>query len=148
MLWDILFLQLLLFWNDYLISSLIVIQAWVFFLTMWGKVLSSVPHKLSEFYKTLPSRSKQALLTLVSIDEYRAQGKKKALDLMSGTAHVFCWGMKVYVCCDKTFISSYFKGKTTNSFPKHKNFWPVNLKSNPNHLKNIRCKKATRNAPT
>lgn len=136
MLWDILFLQLLLFWKDYLIYSLIiVILAWVFFLTMWGKVLSSVPHKLSEFYKTLPSRSKQAFLTLVSIDKYRTQGKKKAPDLMSGTAHIFCRSMKVYVCCDKTFISSHFKGKTTNSFHKHKNFWPVNLKSNPNHLK-------------
>lgn len=105
----ILFLHLLLFWHD-------------FFLIMGERLLSNAPHKLSQFYKTLPSRSKQAVLTLVSIGEYKTQGKRKAPDLMSGTTHNFCQSMKVNVCIDKTFISSYFKGKTSNSYPKHKNF--------------------------
>lgn len=94
-----------------------------FFQTVSGRVLSNVPkvHKRSQFYKTLPSRSK-SILTLVSIGQYRTQEKKKAADLMSGTAHNLFWSLKVYVCSDKTLISSYFKIKTTNSCPEHKHF--------------------------
>lgn len=57
------------------------------------------------------------MLTLVSIGEYRTQEKKKATDLMSGTAHNLCQSMKVFVCSDKTFISSYIKRKILTAAP-------------------------------
>lgn len=103
-----------------------------------GGLLSNVPkvHN-SQFYKTLPSRSKLAMLTLVSIGEYRTQGKKRAPDQALHITSVGAWRY-MHVEIKHSYLHVSKKNtQTTNSCPKHKKMLTSQFKEQSKSLEKI-----------